>query len=281
MEQKFEHLKKENPEELLQYFDFIKSSVKDGSYFKDGLNWYFFRYVNPFCERTIFTFAALVASIVFYCLIQMIQGAFPLVEKDPIIIPAVDQSQYFPNLVPLKPHAKGPGSKNYDPEIVTVDEAIAKYLLSVYVKDREAYDYSKSEVEDVNNKFAHIRNTSSASQYREFQLFMSKDNPDSPIHNFGQKVSKSVEIESVKFLKEEPKDFSQKAKDFLTVKIPTEAEVRFSTTLKTADENGDIKTSKESYLAKIDFSFSGVSKESKNNNLDFLVNSYKLYKVQQ
>ena len=27
---------------------------KDGQYFKDGLDWYFFRYVNPFCERTIF-----------------------------------------------------------------------------------------------------------------------------------------------------------------------------------------------------------------------------------
>ena len=287
MEQKFEALKQENPEQLQEHFDFIKSSVKDGSYFKDGLDWYFFRYVDPFCERTIFTFAAIVASVIFYCLIVLIDGMFPLVEKNPIIISAFDQSQYFSSLVPLKPHVKGPGSEKYDPTITTVDEAVAKYLLSIYIKNREGYDYSKSEIEDINDKFKRIRNTSSTTEYREFQLYMSKDNPDSPIHNFGQNVVKTVEVTSVKFIKKESQDFATKARDFISVKIPTEAEVRFVSILKTTDENGEIKAVKQNYVAKIDFAFSGVVKEDKKgaapqktNDLNFLVNNYKLFKVQ-
>ncbi len=287
MEQKFESFKKENPEELSECFDFVRASVKDGSYFKDGLNWYFFRYVNPFCERTILVVATMVAIVVSYCLIQMISGAFPLVEKLPIIIAAGDESQYFPSLVPLKPQPKTPGAaRYYDPAITTVDEAVAKYLVSIYVADREGYDYSKSEIEDINTKFNRLKNTSSAPEYREFQLYMSKDNPDSPIHNFGQDVAKTVTVQSVKFPKKEPKDFAAKAKDFLSTKIPSEAEVRFFTSLKTKDDAGEIKEEKEKYVAKINFAFSGVVKEDKNKTekkqpLNFVVTSYKLYKVQK
>lgn len=289
MEQKFETFKKENPEHLEEHFEFVRASVKDGSYFKDGLNWYFFRYVNPFCERTILSFAGIVACVISYCLIVMIQSAFPLVEKKPIIIRAVDQSKYFPNLVSLKPHIKGMGSENYDPTITTVDEAILKYLLSVYISDREGYDYSKSEIEDVNTKFAHIRNTSSDGQYREFQLYMSKDNPESPILNFGQKVTKTVEVKSVTFIKKEPTDFASKAKNFIKATIPTDAEVRFTTTLKIVDDNGAVKTEKQNYVAKLNFAFLGAVKDNQKDKvpeskkqdgvLGFMVKNYKLYKV--
>jgi type IV secretory pathway component VirB8 len=287
MEQKFDKFKKENPEELAECFSFIKDSVKDGSYFKDGLNWYFFRYVNPFCERTILVMATIVATIVSYCLIVMIQGAFPLVQKVPIIIRATDQSEYFHSLVPLKPSPKASGlaAKQYDPTITTVDEAVAKYLVSTYVNDREAYDYSKSEIEDINVKFNRLKNNSSPSEYREFQLFMSKDNPVSPIHNFGQNVAQSVVIESVRFTKKEPKDFTEKAKDFLISKLPSEAEVKFSAILRIINDVGEAKEEKTNYVAKISFSFSGVVKQQdkskKSVPLNFVVNSYKLYKVQK
>ncbi len=288
MEQKFEAFKKENPEELQDHFDFVRASVKDGSYFKDGLNWYFFRYVNPFCERTILSCAAIVACVITYCLYVMIEGAFPLVEKRPIIIRSVDQSQYFPNLVPLKPHVKGPGSDRYDPTITTVDEAILKYLISVYISDRESYDYSKAEIEDVNVKFNRIKNTSSDTQYREFQLYMSKDNPDSPILNFGRNVVKTTQVDSLTFIKKEEVGFANKAKNFITTKIPTDADVRFTTTTKTTDDNGVVKVEKQSYIAKINFAFSGAVKDTqkkdpnavqKAETLGFVVKNYKLYKV--
>jgi len=286
MEQKFETFQKENSEDLKEHFDYVRASVKDGTYFKDGIEWYFFRYVNPFCERTIFSFAAIVACVIFYCLITMIEGAFPLVEKEPIIIRAIDQSQYFPNLIPLKPHAKGIGSDKYDPTITTVDEAILKYLLTVYISDREGYDYSKAETEEVTNKFKRLRNTSSDTEYRDFQLYMSKDNPDSPILNFGEKVSKTIQVNSVRFIKKEPTNLTDKAKNFITAKIPTDTEIRFTSTVKKVDDLGNVKLEKQNYIAKINFAFSGVVKdniknkdESKRHNMDFLVKNYKLYKV--
>lgn len=281
MEPKFEELKKENPEEAQEYFDFIKSSVADGSYFKDALDWYMFRYVTPFCERTILVFASILTAVVMFFLVEMIKQAFPLVEEIPIVIRSFDQSRYFPDLVELKSKKgmNGVISSSSD----SVDEAVARYLLGSYVKNRENFDFSEAEIQDVNDMFGRIKNVSSLPVYKDFQLFMSKDNPESPINQFGLNVSKKVEIESINFIKQEQKrDFAQMAKNFITVKIPTEAEVRFVATTITKDDNMIvIKQEKVQYLAKINFSFGGINKDRKEGVLDFMVNGYKLYKVEK
>ncbi len=292
MEQKLEEAIKENNEEVVEYFKFIKAAVKDGSYFKDAQDWYFFRYVSPICDRTLLIFGAIIAAVVLYCLFQMVQGMFPLVQRVPIFIRSVDQAYYFPDLIALKPKEKFvKGQEKFDPLITTVDEAVAKYLISTYVKEREGYDFSRAEIEDVNVKFNRIKNVSSASEYRAFQTIMSKDNPNSPILNFGLDVKKTVEVESVRFIKKESKDFKSKAKDFLKNIIPTEVEVRFITAVKTRNlEDGTSSEEKESYVAKVNFSFSGINKVEKKEgekegavkqkeNINFIVNSYKLFVV--
>ncbi len=275
MEQKLTEIKKENSEEVAEYLAFIKSSVDDGSYFKDALNWYFFRYVTPICDRTLLIFGAIVAAVVLFFLIQMVRSAFPLVERFPVFLYAKDQSLYFPNLIDLKPKK---GEENYDQNIATVDEAVLKYLLTAYVKNREAYDFSKAEVEDVNKKFNRIRNLSTSQEYRNFQLVMSKDNSNSPINDFGQKVQKLVKIESVKLVKKQPKNFTNQAKEFLSSQIPTQAEVRFIATTKRAISDEEIKEESERYIAKINFTFDGIKKDQKG-KLGFIVSSYKLFKV--
>lgn len=277
MEKRLPELAKERSEEAQEYFEFIKNSTRDGSYFKDALDWYLFRYVSPICDRTLLLFGSMVAAVVLYFLFQLVESAFPLIVQEPIFIRSVDQTEYFPNLIEIKPKK---GEAGYDPEIKTVDEAYAKFLLSHYVKDREGYDFSKAEVEEVNKKFNHMRNLSSASEYRNFQAVMSKDNPNSPILNFGLNVTKNVEIDSVKFTREQAKDFASKARLYLSNNIPTEAEVRFTTITKTVDDDSqNITTQKDRFLAKINFTFDGVSKDSKSGPINFAVNSYRLYKV--
>ena len=276
MDKRLSELARENNEEAKEYFEFIKDSVRDKSYFKDALDWYLFRYVSPICDRTILLFGTIVSAVVLYLLIQLISGAFPLVVKKPIFIKSYDQTQYFPSLVDLKPKK---GKEGYDPEVKTVDEAYAKYLLSYYVKDREGYDFSKAEVEEVNKKFNHMRNLSSASEYRNFQVIMSKDNPTSPIRNFGINVVKTITIDSVKFIRVEGTDLASKARLYLTNNIPTKAEIRFTAITKTTDDDQNVTTEKERYLAKIDFTFGGIKKDSQNEPLDFAVNTYSLYKI--
>ena len=277
MKHRLSELAQENNEDAKEYFEFIKSSTRDGSYFKDALDWYLFRYVSPICDRTILLFGAIVAAVVLYFLIQLVEGAFPLLVEEPIFIRSYDQTKYFPNLVALKPKK---GKEGYDPEVQTVDEAYAKYLLSHYVTSREGYDFSKAEIEDVNKKFNHMRNLSSASEYRNFQAIMSKDNPNSPIRNFGMNVNKTIEIDSVKFYRKEAKDLATKARLYLSNDIPTRADIRFTATIKTFDANNEnVSTQKERYLAKINFTFDGVNKDVKNGPVNFAVNTYMLYKV--
>ncbi len=264
---------KDSAEENNEYFNFIKSSVEDGSYFKDGLNWYFFRYVTPICDRTLLIFGAIVAAVVLFSLVQMVKSAFPLVEKIPIFISAQDQSVSFPNLINLKPKK---GKKDYDQKIETVDEAVLKYLIITYVKNREGYDFSKAEVDDVNEKFNRIRNTSSSDEYGLFQSLMSKNNPNSPIKDFGQNVKKSIKIESIQLIKDRPQNFANQAREFLLNKIPTQAQVYFVATTKREASNSEIKEESERYVAKISFVFDGVKKDNKS-PLKFLVKKYKLF----
>jgi type IV secretory pathway component VirB8 len=277
MEPKLEEIKKIDKEEADEYFEFIKTSVDDGSYFKDALNWYFFRYLTPICDRTLLIFGAITAAVVLFCLVQMVRSAFPLVETAPIFIPARDQSLYFPSLIELKPKKN---EKGYDPNITNVDDAVLKYLLSSYITTRESYDFSKAEIEDVNIKFNRIKNTSSAEEYKNFQLIMSKDNPNSPVNDFGQGRIKITKIESVKLIKQEPKNFTQQAKLFLSKNLPTDAEVKFSVTTKvTNPDDNSVTENKENFLVRINFTFSGVSRDQSNRQLGFIVNKYKLYKV--
>ena len=271
----------------VEYFEFVKSAVSDGSYFKDSLNWYFFRYVNPFCERTILTLCSIVAAVIFFFLIQMIRGAFPLVEQVPIIVSAKDQTRTLPVLVNIKPKSsvkkESNAWKSYTETAETVDEAVIKYLLSLYVQNREGYDFSKAEISDVNKKYNYIKNNSSTLEYKEFQIVMSKDNPESPLNQFGQNNKKLIEIKSIKFKKDEPRNLSQKAMNFLVNKMPTEAEIRFVAITKTKIEETDpYKEQKVEYVAKIIFAFSGVNKDDAiKKPLSFVVSSYKLYKVKK
>lgn len=273
MDKKNQETQVENNENDAEYFAFVKESVEKKTYFKDALDWYFFRYVTPICDRTLLIFGAIIASVVLFFLFQLIKTSFPLVEKVPVFIAADDPSVSFPNIVALKPKK---GKEGYDQEIKTVDEAIAKYMLSIYIKERESYDFSKAETEEVNRKFNRVKNLSSSDEYRNFQLIMSPENPASPIKDFGYPVVKSVNIESVKFARKQVDSFKDKLVEFMSSNIPSEAEVRFSTITKTRTDT-ETKEEKLRYLAKIKFRFEGIKKDQK--TINFVVSSYKLYTI--
>lgn len=214
-------------------------------------------------------FVAAIAALSLFFLIQIIDGLFPLVEKVPIVIRSKDQSLYTPFIKTLR---------NDQNKNLTVDDAIAKYLLSIYVNDRESYDFRKSEVEDVNRKFNRIKNTSSFAEYKNFQLFMSKDNANSPLNEFGRNIFRTIEVKNVSFA-ENKQDYYMALKNFFVSRLPSEAEVRFIIATHTFDEENNEKVEKVNYLAKIKFNFSGADRNAKVGIMNFAVTSYKLYKV--
>lgn len=255
-----------------EYNEFIKESVKDGSYFNDARDWYIFRYVLPICERSVLFFLALLSGITSYSLFLILENSLPMKEMVPITIVAKDTSLYFPVIKKLRDAE----------DLRSVDEAVVKYLLIKYLKEREEYDFRSANIEELNNKFSAIKNNSSADEYKSFQNFMSKDNAISPIYNFGKNITRTITIDSVNFKRMEITSIADRAKDFMSMDLPGEVEIRYKATIA---EGG--KISSQNYLTKISFKFSGIeqkkSKLAENNSpkkkLDFTVISYKTYKV--
>ena len=157
--------------EQQEYNDFVKSLVRDGSYFKDARDWYIFRYVQPVCERTMLFFITIISGFVTYVLVMTILNSLPIKQEVAVIIRPKDQSLYFSVITPLRDSA----------ELKNIDEAVSKYLLAEYIKKREGYDFRRTNIEALNNQMNYIKNNSSIQEYRDFQAFLSKNNPNSPI----------------------------------------------------------------------------------------------------
>ncbi len=252
--------------EQQEYNDFVKSLVRDGSYFKDARDWYIFRYVQPVCERTILFFIAVISGFVTYVLVMTILNSLPIKQEVAVIIRPKDQSLYFSVITPLRDSA----------ELKNIDEAVSKYLLTEYIKKREGYDFRKTNIEALNNQMNYIKNNSSIQEYRDFQAFLSKNNPDSPITYFGRDFQRLVDVKSVEFLQTKTDTLIDTARYFVASDLPSNANIKYTVTTKV----NAITTSTKQYLVKINFKFSGVnSKKSSDLNLDFTVISYKVYKI--
>ena len=122
----------------------------------------------------------------------------------------------------------------------------------------------------------YIKNNSSIQEYRDFQAFLSKNNPNSPITYFGRDFQRLVDVKSVEFLQPKTDTLIDTARYFVASDLPSNANIKYTITTKV----NSIATSTQQYLVKINFKFSGVnSKKSSDSNLDFTVISYKVYKI--
>jgi type IV secretory pathway component VirB8 len=259
-----------------EYNEFIKKNVLSGQYFKDGHDWYIFRYVTPICDRAILFIAILILFIVIYTVKIMGDSLFPLVVSQPIFISPKDSTIYQTKIVKLKPRK---GEKDFDYEVQTFDESILKYLISNYIINREGFDFKDAKIEDVNKKFSFIKSNSTFREYKNFQSIMSKDNKNSPIHNFGKNVDKSVTIDFIKFKRKEGKNVFEKALFFIANSIPLDAEIEFTTLIKSTNDLGDTKKKYEKYLVRIKYDYQPIFKNDNQSTIGFTVTQYTLYKV--
>lgn len=277
----------EGDEVAKEYLQYVKDSVKEDVYFNDALDWYLFRYLSPICDRTKLLIGGILALIVCYSLYEVIDSSFPLVEEKPIFVWEKDASVYFPYLVKLKPKE---GEKGYDPVIQTVDEAVLKYLVRLYVTERESFEFVKFDsIVELNSELTRKRNyieeQSSLEEYNNnYRLVVSNSSPRSPINHFGEKISKTVEIRSIKIIKEEYTDFASQAKNFLTYTIPDKAEVYFDLVTTDYEDEFNPKVTKEGFLAKMTYSFDGARLEpfkgdDDKQKLNFKVTKYRLFKI--
>jgi type IV secretory pathway component VirB8 len=163
------------------------------------------------------------------------------------------------------------------PKILVIDDDTRlRNLLTKYLEKRENYDFRKINLTKLNNRLSYIKNNSSDREYKNFQGFLSKDNPESPIVYYGKDFQRVVNVESVSFKRNQQDNLLDKAIDFIPNKIPSEADIRYTITNKVNSKNTETKR----YLTRINFKFSGIDAKNKaKSKLSFTVISYKTYKI--
>ncbi len=256
----FGRKKKRDPKK--EYRDFIRYSVESGDFYKDAFEWYIFRYISPVCDRTWLFFTTIASVVITYILAIMVINSFPIKEKIPIIVQAKDTVLYYPIITPLR------DSK----DLKTVEESVIKYLLINYIKEREEYNFAKITTNDLNQRFNIIKNNSTPGEFRRFKSFVSLNNKNSPIKDFGKNVARKVAIESFSFKREINEDFISKAKNFVYTELPSQANISFRLT----ELKGDKQTVRN-YLARISFKFLRIDNQNLDDHITFKVSDYKLF----
>lgn len=250
------------------YKESIKSSVSDGSYFKDAFNWYCALYLRPIVDRTFFVFMSIMGVIIIYNVVVLIFMLLPIKEDVFISIREKDLTKYQTKIYDI--------SKNE--EAKSTDEDILRYLLIAYVEERETHNYKTANINDINKKLERVRNMSSSDVFNEFNFFMSRENQNGPFYYFGRDAESKVEINSFKFIRIHRESFVDKIKDYFNVGLmPIKAEVYYTLTTQIGDT---ITTQKRK--AVISFKFTGVEydeKTGKYSPVRLLVTSYKNYEL--
>jgi type IV secretory pathway component VirB8 len=252
----------------------LHAAIESGEFFADSFDWYFFRYVKPFCERTTLLIFAICALFMPFSLYEMVGNSFPLVVSKPIFSPV---HEYQTKLIKLR---FKPKESNYDPDIKTIDDSVIKYLVGNYIIDREGFDFSTGEIEDVNDKINRIKNRSNDLEFSKFYGFMSEENPQSPINFFGKKTRKTIKIDSIRF----NRSTSTKLIDYFKNELPLEAVAKFTATTVSVSEDGQRLSNEEKFLVKIGYEYEPIKANSEERSksqktLKFIVRKYELFRV--
>jgi type IV secretory pathway component VirB8 len=240
--------------------ELVKKSVEDGSYFKDGLEWFVSKYIEPITEKTFLIFLSIIGVVITYTIVTMITNLLPLTESVPIVLKERDSSTYLPIITKL-----------IEKDTKTTNEAILKYLVINYVKDRENHYYPKGNLSKYTSKFERIKNSSSNEAFVDFKKFMSKNNKQSPIHYFGKDIERKIEIQSFKFVRLEKTFFNKAGDFFMAEKMPQEALITYKIKI-----IAPLKTIEETTTKRLSFNFSGIRRSAKKEYLplNFKVISY-------
>lgn len=254
-----------------EYSQIIKESVESGDFYKESIKWYIFQYIRPIVDRNNMVLFFLIGVFTTYILYIMIEDTLPLVEEFPVIIKEKNTSLYNPVIRKLKKNNKNDNK-------LSVDEAILKKLITNYIQNRESFDFSDANVEDINKKFNQIKNNSSFLEYKNFQQLMDKSNPSSPIVFFGKNIKKTIDITGLKFIMKSKR--GNFISQFFTTRVPEKAEVRFKAKIVATDQDNKSQKTLQNYFVKIDFDYQEVDRDSSElRRIGFIIKKYELFEV--
>lgn len=231
----------------------ISKHLKSGKYYRDARTWYVNKHLTPIAERSyIMIFFSL------YCL-ALLTSIFFYVETNPApltvgyISSVKDISKYYSTI-------KATGDSKEDPQT-----RIDKYMLTTYVIKRESYAF-----ESIKEQLSYIKSTTTKPQYLEYKNKVSINNPLSPVMQYQNVHTRSIQVQKVKILNPTSN---------IDNSLPgtKRAVVYFNSTVKNLTTN---KTFSQDFVATISFKVDNIelSIEQQSDRLGFLVLDYNLNK---
>lgn len=158
----------------------IRRSVADGSYFIKSKQWFDELYHRPIAERSYFIFIMVLSAITIFFSTITYLSMQPLKRTVPYTIYSQDIAEELPIIKRLR-------SKPAE----DINIALARFLLTNYVTEREAYRYDVTKLEW---QFNRIRSTSGEKEFQRYQQFINPENPASPFTKYGRTTSRNVRI---------------------------------------------------------------------------------------
>lgn len=161
----------------------IKDYINSDQYYKDARTWYANKYIFIACIRTYIIFIMLffITSLTILAFYYNITDPAP--PKIEYKIDSDDIARYYSVIFSA-------GNSSESPQI-----QVTKYLLSNYVKKREAYNYR-----NIDNQINFVKNSSSTSEYLKFKWLTSIDNPISPQITYVEDYRKEIAIQETKII---------------------------------------------------------------------------------
>jgi type IV secretory pathway component VirB8 len=247
---------------VLEEDERLVAMVEDGSYFRNGREWYLHKFCYPIFERVFWLIIGVVLVFLSYNLFIQVKGWFPVKVHRPIIL--VNKNAEFKQTV-----------KKMENPYEDADLAILHYLLKNYIKTREEFLKNDLDLLELDKRFKKVANNSTRDIALDYQRVFDRNTELNPISRIGRTGIRRVKLEDVKFKIKKP-TFLEQIQNFNKFNsLPRAAIVTFS-----AKETNTEKNTKSTvkWQVNIDFNYSGVNIDRRNNKMslkEFIVTDYK------
>ena len=156
--------------------------IKSGDYFKDARDWYKYKYIYIFSQRSFMFILSAIICVVFFGVVVNIYGLFPVVVQVKYTISADSSDNKTAQIIRANQITNQPL------------ESITDIMVRNYVMSREAYKYSK-----LKKQFTFVKNNSTRIVFRRFYNFMNIDNPSSPVMRYQKTVARAAQVISIDY----------------------------------------------------------------------------------
>ena len=174
----------DNKKKAEEYIE-ISKKVHSGEYFSEAKEMYDLDVNDPMTDRYLYIFISIISIAIFIAVFIAFNGLYPLKPSVPFIYSVNDIVEDLPKIKTLR---------KVDGE--DTDSALQRFLIENYVKMREEYqlkffDRNQSVIETISTKQV----------FADYEKFIDKNNPLSPIVMYQRHTERSINILSSKWIK--------------------------------------------------------------------------------